>query len=164
MRTVVPALLLALLLPLSACTVITRPPVSDQGPQLVRTATALGVNVALRQSGATQAQALEIQKHLLDAKLMLTTGTPPASALDALAAFLNTRITNSYVRTAVQAGILLIRTNVVIPVDGLVPEQVKVWILAVLDGAIDGCGSYATGYSAAGTVPTTVPDRIDFRG
>jgi hypothetical protein len=149
-------------LPLASCR-STPPVVNQEGPSVLRASTAIGVQWALSRAGASVDEAVRIKTYLVDAKLLLNTGQPPVTVLDQLAAMLNARITNSTVRAIIQAGVLTLKTRVTIPVDGVISPEVKMWVNAVLDGAILGCDSYRPGQAPLGTVPEIESDHISFR-
>jgi hypothetical protein len=158
-------LVIAALLPLTvlgACRNIP-PVVKEEGPSVLRASTAIGVQWALSRAGASTEEALRVKNYLIDASLLLNTGQPPVTVLDQIASLLNQKITNSTVRAIIQAGILTLKTKVTIPVDGVVSPEVKMWVNAVLEGAILGCAAYTPGQAPLGTVPEVHDDQISFR-
>ncbi len=169
MKTFKYALVLALVgitLSTTACNGLPwAPVVVNQGPAVVRMATGVAVHAAFEHESVKPEEAVEVKKHLADAKLLVTQGAAPATALDALAAFLNEKLPNPTVRQAIQYGVTLVKTNVVLPVDGVLPEEAKVWVLAVLDGGIDGCDAYLAAQPLVGApaVKADVPSQISFR-
>lgn len=158
-------LLLALvgLVALPACASHRPPVITDQGPSLVSTAVAIGTQAGLWQTKATKAEALEIAGYITEAKLLLADGTPPASALDKVAALLNQKITSPFVRAAIQNGILIIKDRVKLPVEGVITAEMKVWLYAVLDGGVSGCNLYALTLSSPQKVASGAPSQISFR-
>lgn len=137
--------------------------VVNQGPAVLRDSTAIFTQVALVKEQATVEDAQLVKTHIEDAERMFLEGTPPATALDELATYLNTKITNAFVRSAIQQGVLLLKNQVTLPTDVINPKAM-VWIRAVLDGGKAGCDAYIAGRSvSAGGVTIAAPDRIDFR-
>jgi len=146
-------------------TLFDNPLVVNQGPGVVRDATAVFTQVALTKNQAPTETAERIKQHLKEAGDLFMTGQPPATALDELAAYLNTKIENAFVRSAVQQGILLLKNQVVLPTEGLLSTEALNWVKGVLDGGIAGCDAYIAGkaVSASGQVTISAPDRISFR-
>jgi hypothetical protein len=136
--------------------------VINEGPQVLRTSTALGAQWALAKSEATVAQAAAVKAVLLDVKTLVNTGTPPVYVLDQAAELLNAKISSPIVRAMIQAGILTLKTKVVIPVNGTITPEIKLWVNAVLDGAVDGCDAYRPGATPMGTQEVGT-EKISFR-
>lgn len=137
--------------------------VVNQGPAVLRDSTAIFTQVALVKKQASVEEAQYIKKHIEDAEKLFLQGTPPATALDELAMYLNTKITNAFVRSAIQQGVLLLRNQVQLPTDIISPKAM-VWVKAVLDGGKMGCAAYIAGRAVSSSgVRIAAPDRIDFR-
>lgn len=161
-------LLLVLVGTLPACAAVRNffdnPIVVNQGPAVLRDSTALFTQVALVKKQATVEEAQLVKKYIEDAEGMLA-GQPPATALDQVAAYLNSKIENAFVRSAIQQGILLLKNQISLPEGStyLTPEQL-VWVKAVLDGGKAGCDAYIAGAAvSAGGVTISAPDVINFR-
>jgi hypothetical protein len=116
----------------------------------------------LAKSEATVAQAAAVKAVLLDVKTLVNTGTPPVYVLDQAAELLNAKISSPIVRAMIQAGILTLKTKVVIPVNGTITPEIKLWVNAVLDGAVDGCDAYRPGATPMGTQEVGT-EKISFR-
>ena len=136
--------------------------VVDNGPMVVRSGVNVGVQWALADQKASKEDATRINSYIADARAIIANGQAPASALNDLATFLNTKITNPVIRSAIQYGIEMVKANVTIPVDGVIPVRVKTWVYAVLDGASDGCVAYIGGTLAPGVSPVRAPSTISF--
>ncbi len=147
----------------SACRSVP-PIVAIEGPEVAKFMVKTGTRWALAENHATAEKAIAIQSYIVQGRALIADGSAPAGALDQLAALLNDKIDSELVRRAIQQGIEFVKTNVTIPVDGLIQPELKVWILAVLDGAIAGCSEYAASLNAPGAVPSlAAPDVISFR-
>jgi hypothetical protein len=136
--------------------------VINEGPGLLRSTTSIGVQWALARTNATTDQAVQIKLVLIDARALINNGTPPAFVLDQVADLMNSRISNPTVRAMIQAGILALKTKVVLPVSGKITPEVKLWVNAVIDGAIDGCDAYRPGSSPVAEMEAG-SDKISFR-
>lgn len=140
------------------------PIIKTDGPDVAKFMVKTGVRWALAEKHSTAEQALKIQSYVLQGRTLIADGTAPVGALDELAAILNSKIENELVRRAIQQGVEFIKSSVSIPVDGVITPALKVWILAVLDGAIQGCQEYAVSLDAPGAAPSlSAPDYISFR-
>jgi len=163
-------LLLALGGTLPGCTafreLFNQPIVVNQGPSVLRDSTAVFTQVALVKHQATVEQATAVRTHIADAKALFLDGTPPGEAIDQLAAYLNSKIDNPFVRSAIQQGVMLLKNQVTLPAgQTFLTEGQIAWVLAVLDGGIAGCDNYISGkaISASGEVVISAPDVINFR-
>lgn len=163
MKFIVPVLLALLLVVVPGCKSLPQV-VVDNGPAVLQVATNLGVRAALSQAHASREEASFTKAYLVDARKLIDVGAPPATALDQIAELLNSKITNPTIRAAIQTAISNLKAHVTLPVSGVIPENVKVWVLAVLNGAIDGCDTYLTGLQSPAAAPLLgTEDKISFR-
>lgn len=155
--------IIAGLLALVAC--VSTHTIQTDGPPVLQYTVRVGTMWALRDSGASNELAATIGTYLVEAKKIIEDGSAPASALDDLANYLNSHITNDLVKMAIQQGIEFIKANVYIPIAGVIPPNVKVWVYAVLDGAAAGCQDYINRPAMQSSVPvrTVKPVTISFR-
>jgi hypothetical protein len=139
--------------------------IKDEGPSFSRTATSVSMHLWLKKSNVDKAKAAEYKTYILEARALVAQGEVPATVLDEIAKRLNEKIDNDIVRAVIQQGIETIKTRVVLPSSGLLPESAKVWVFAVLDGAVDGINLYLSEATLPqGTVGAT-PEKsvISFR-
>jgi hypothetical protein len=115
---------------------------TDEGPSFTRTATSISMHLWLKKTGVAKERATEYRTYILEGRALLSQGQVPAETLDKVAALLNEKIDNDVVRAVIQQGIEMVKTKVVLPSTGLLPESAKVWVFAVLDGAVDGINQH----------------------
>jgi hypothetical protein len=139
------------------------PVIRDHGPAVLQVACNLGVRAALYQSSVTIEDTNKIKSYLVDAKGLIDVGQPPAYALDQVAVLLNAKITSPIVRSAIQAAIVNLKSQVSLPVTGVISPDTKVWVLAVLNGAIDGCDAHIAGKQVVGSPNIGSDPVINFR-
>ncbi len=156
------AALLMPLLGITSCRSLP-PVVIENGPAVVRAGVSVGVRWALADQHVTKEEASRISGYVADAKAIIASGAAPVNALDDLAAYLNTKVTNEVVRSAIQYGIEMIKANITIPTTGVIGEKTKIWVYAVLDGAQDGCAAYIAGLAAPAAGAPRAPSQISFR-
>lgn len=113
-----------------------------EGVGITRTATSISMNIWLSKTNFNRDMATKYKAYILEGKALIVSGETPASALDDLAALLNSKIDSEIVRAIIQQGIETIKTRVVFPTTGIIPDSVKPWIFAVLDGAVQGIDMY----------------------
>jgi hypothetical protein len=166
MKVTIFAVALALLMVAPSCQSLP-PIVQTEGPSVARFMVKTGTRWALAEKEASADAALRIRGYIVEGRALIADNEAPASALDELAVYLNTKIDNELVRRAIQQGIEFVKTEVEIPVSGAIPAEVKVWVFAVLDGAADGCQEYANTLSAppsiSGSAMAQAPKAISFR-
>lgn len=163
MRKILAYLLLALApITMGGCKTLL-PIIVDQGPAILRAATSQSVHRALVQAQTPNKDVADMRGYLADAKALLNGGKVPAYTLDNLAAHLNQKISSPLVRSAIQGAISILKTQVTIPVTGFIPQGVKTLVIAVLDGADDGCLAYLSRILPAAGPALDAPDYISFR-
>lgn len=113
-----------------------------EGVGITKTATSISMNIWLSKVNFDKDMAAKYKMYILEGKALIVNGEAPASALDDLAALLNTKIDSEIVRAIIQQGIETIKTRVVFPTTGIIPDSVKPWLFAVLDGAVQGIDTY----------------------
>lgn len=113
-----------------------------EGVGITRTATSISMNIWLTKTNFDRDLASKYRTYIFESKTLIQDGQAPASALDDLANFLNSKIQSEIVRAIIQQGIETIKTRVVFPTTGIIPDSVKPWVFAVLDGAIQGIDMY----------------------
>jgi len=155
------AIIATLSLILVAC--VSASVVTTQGPAVVRTGTSIAVQWALQDKDATAAEALKIKGFIQDGRALIESGSAPASALDVLAVYLNSKIEDVGIRMAISQGVEIVKASITLPTTGIIPEDVKVWVYAVLDGATDGCQAYANGRTTPAAGLISAPQQISFR-
>lgn len=116
--------------------------INEEGPALTRTATAVSMRLWLQKTEADHADVVKYRTVILEARGLINNGDVPASTLDIVADLLNEQIDNDIVRSVIQQGIDIIKRRIEIPTDGLLSTEVKIWVNAVLDGAVDGINDY----------------------
>lgn len=141
------------------------PVVKDNGPATLKATVDLATQWALNHNQVTIEQATRLKLHLYDARLLIADGTPPATAIDELVALLQEKIPWAMVRQAITMGMLTVKDSVTIPTSGVISEEAKTWLLAVIDGAASGAQNYADGLSMLGAAPVGAefPDHMDPR-
>lgn len=122
-----------------------------EGVGITRTATSISMNIWLTKTNFDRELAAKYRAYIFESKALIQDGQAPASALDDLASFLNSKIQSEIVRAIVQQGIETIKTRVVFPTTGIIPAEVKPWIFAVLDGAVQGIDMYLSSQQAPQT-------------
>lgn len=113
-----------------------------EGVGITRTATSISMNIWLSKTNFDKNMAAKYKTYILEGKALIASGEAPASALDDLAALLNSKIDSEIVRAIIQQGIETIKTRVVFPTTGIIPDSVKPWLFAVLDGSVQGIDTY----------------------
>lgn len=113
-----------------------------EGVGITKTATSISMNIWLTKTNFDRDLAAKYRTYILEGKALIANGEAPASALDDLAAFLNNKIDSEIVRAIIQQGIETIKTRVVFPTTGIIPDSVKPWLFAVLDGSVQGIETY----------------------
>ncbi len=114
----------------------------DEGPGLTRTATSISMHLWLKKAVVDKSKAAEYRTYILEARGLLAQGQVPSETLDRVASLLNQKIDNDLVRAVIQQGIEIVKTRVVLPSTGILPQSAKVWVFAVLDGSVDGINLY----------------------
>lgn len=138
--------------------------VEDTGPVVVQLVARDGVKMALADNRVPKSNAMLIGRYLVDAREFINKGQTPANALDDLSAFLNEKIGNDAILSALQVAIGIIKRNVVIPVNGYLSEDVKRWVIALLDGSFDGVNDYVRSFEAPPSSPMVIDSgRVSFR-
>lgn len=138
--------------------------VEDTGPVVVQLVARDGVKLALADNRVAKSDALMIGRYLVDAREFINKGQAPANALDDLSAFLNEKIGNDAILSALQVAIGIIKRNVIIPVNGYLSEDVKRWVNALLDGSFDGVNDYIRSFEAPPSSPLAIDSgRVSFR-
>lgn len=138
--------------------------VEDTGPVVVQLVARDGVKMALADNRVPKSNAMLIGRYLVDAREFINKGQTPANALDDLSAFLNEKIGNDAILSALQVAIGIIKRNVVIPVNGYLSEDVKRWVIALLDGSFDGVNDYVRSFEAPPSSPMVIDSgRVNFR-
>lgn len=115
---------------------------AGNGPDLTRTATGVSMKLWLRKADVSPENAQRYRTVIVEGRALLDRGDVPTETLDALAELLNSKIENEVVRAVIQQGIEIVKTRTNIPADGIVPHKARVYVFAVLDGAVDGIDKY----------------------
>lgn len=138
--------------------------VNDTGPVVVQLVARDGVKMALADNRVPKSNAMMIGRYIVDAREFINKGQTPANALDDLSNFLNEKIGNDAILSALQVAIGIIKRNVTIPVNGYISEDVKRWVVALLDGAFDGVNDYVRSFDAPPSSPLLVESgRVNFK-